>query len=539
MKSYYRLTLFFLIFLSCKNQNSQYISNQINYVEKNNIDDLEKKYWFMKDIEEDSIPGISLERAYRDILGNKVGEEVIVAIIDMEVDIYHEDLYSNIWKNKNEIPSNNIDDDNNGYIDDINGWNFLGNKNKDKNRYVNLETLRILRSDSLTYSDIYDTVKKRYLERLAKEKEDSIYINDVSNFKKNAQLFLSKYFKEKQYNLSDLDSLKLHYPNNKELQKNILRMSNFITYGFTEDYINNYKNEVYEKLDKLLNLNYNDRLIINDIRPNDITYKEYGNNIVNNDFEFLSHGTLVSGVIAGIRDNDIGTKGFSDNIKIMPLCVAAFGDEHDKDIALAIKYAVDNGAKVINMSFGKDFSLHKEWVFDALKYAEERNVIVITSSGNSGLNLNDYNHYYPNDNVNNANEVSGNLIMVGSTNYVATQDLFSTFSNYGNIDVDIFAPGEHIYTTSPSNDNYTYSDGTSMSSAIVSGIAALIYSFHPKLTVSEIKQIIISSGIKYDIRVKVSKKKDKTVPFSQLSKSGKIVNAHNALIMADSISKLK
>lgn len=497
---YHFLIILIILITGCRTENLSYIPDQANYIERKNMNDLEKKHWSAKDIEEDSIPGVSLDRAYREILHDKIGNEVIVAVIDMQIDINHEDLHTNIWTNTDEIPGNNIDDDDNGYIDDVNGWNFLGTK--DKNRFVNLEVLRILRRDSIEFPQVYKAAKNSFLKRLAKEKKDSVYINNVAGFKRDAALSLSKYFKEKQYTVNDLDSLKSLYPNDKKLHVNILKMSNFITYGFTEDYFNNYRTTVYNNLNKSLNPNYNDRLIIGDTKPDDLTFKTYGNNIVNNDIEFLDHGTLVSGVIGGIRSNEIGVKGFSDNIKIMPLCVAVFGDEHDKDIALAIRYAVDNGAKVINMSFGKDYSLHKQWVFDALKYASSKNVLVVTSSGNSGLNLNDTNNYYPNDNENNGSEVSDNLIMVGATSFTADENLFSTYSNYGDIDVDIFAPGEDIYTTAPSRNDHTYSSGTSMSTAIVSGVAALIYSYYPRLTVSEVKQVILDSGTTYTFSVK-------------------------------------
>ena len=532
---FFFLILFSLTLICCKNQELHYIPDQLNSIKKEDSINFDKKQWFAKDIEKDSIPGISLDRAYKEILKDKTGTEIIVAVIDGQVDVAHEDLSANIWINKKEIADNNIDDDNNGYIDDVNGWNFLGNEKREENRFVNLEMTRILRSDSTKYSKVYKAVKKRYFERLNEGKEDSVYINMVSNAKREAHQTLSKYFKNGyQYSLKDLDSLKLVYPDDEELQRDILRMSNFIQFDFTDDYISNYKVQVDGKLNKLLNLEYDDRSIINDNRPNDLTHKNYGNNHIDDDVEFLDHSTIVSGVIGGIRNNEIGTKGFSDSIKIMPLCVSAYGDEHDKDIALAIRYAVDNNAKVINMSFGKEFSLYKELVFEAFKYAEEKGVLIVTSAGNSSLDLNVYNHYYPNDNEDNGDEVSGNLIMVGSTGYKADENLLSRYSNYGNIDVDIFAPGDEIYTTAPNN-KYTYRNGTSMSSAIVSGVTALIYSYYPELTASQIKQIIMDSGIAYDISVK---KKDGTVvPFNTLSGSGRIINVYNALIMAEKISK--
>ena len=203
-------------------------------------------------------------------------------------------------------------------------------------------------------------------------------------------------------------------------------------------------------------------------------------------------------MIAATRNNDVGLDGISNNLKIMSLPIASYGDEHDKDIALAIRYAVNNGAKVINMSFGKDFSLHKEWVFDAIKYAEKNNVLIVTSAGNSGTNLNEYNDSYPNDNINNNEEVADNFLMIGASTNKADKDLYATFSNYGNIDVDVFAPGYKMYSTFAQDYKYdVIRGGTSTSSAVTSGVAALLFSYYPDLTASQVKHIIMDSGVEY------------------------------------------
>ena len=221
----------------------------------------------------------------------------------------------------------------------------------------------------------------------------------------------------------------------------------------------------------------------------------------------------------------------------MTLAISSNGDEHDKDIALAIRYAVDNGAKVINMSFGKEFSLYKEWVFNAIKYAEKNNVLIVSSSGNSKFNLNDKN-YYPNDNVDNGLEISDNFLLVGSSSNKLGASIFSSYSNFGEIDVDLFAPGEDIYTIFPNN-KYKFDSGTSLSSTLTSGVAALLFSYYPNLTSSEVKHILMDSGLefKFEVSTPTKEDKDKKTPFNKLSKSGKVLNAYNALIMTDNISR--
>ncbi|AUC74862.1 S8 family serine peptidase [Olleya sp. Bg11-27] len=546
---------FCLLFLticvnSCK---TRFVHNPI--IEKQNkistkqfIDD-NLKVWHHKDIIDDSIAGTSLDKAYDLILKNKEGKEIIVAIIDMQIDINHDDLKNSIWINKKEIFNNKIDDDKNGYIDDLNGWNFLGNENGKSAKFVNYEYTRILKKytpifnnseyktdlDSSLYV-LYRKAKKKHAERYVYAIEDTNFIKVEYKDKKDAEKTLSKYFKDKTYSIKDLDSLKQLHPKDSILQMHISWVDYYIKNDFTDDYFEDYKLKGVERLNKLLNVDYNDRVLIGD-DSDDLSDTKYGNSIVNNDVGFFDHGTLMAGIIAANRNNDMGTKGVSSNIKIMPICVASFGDEHDKDIALAIRYAVDNGAKVINMSFGKEFSLYKNWVFDAFKYAEKNDVLIISSAGNSSYNLNIFNEVYPNDNVDNGDEVSDNFLMVGASNYSANENLFVAISNYGNIDVDVFAPGNDIFTTSSKKKKYKSVRGTSAAAAITSGIAALIYSYYPSLTASQVKHIIMDSGVEYTFPVKLTKNDTIKTPFNQLSKSGKIVNAYNALIVADSISK--
>jgi subtilisin family serine protease len=335
-----------------------------------------------------------------------------------------------------------------------------------------------------------------------------------------------------------LDRLYSKYKkSNTELANQAYFISDCIKYNLSEKWIYDYKKEVDNKIKKTYNLNYYDRKNI-DSKPDDISFINYGNPYISKNMDEFYHGTLIAGLIGANRGNAIGINGITNNVKIMPLAISSNGEEHDKDIALAIRYAVDNGAEIINMSFGKNFSLYKEWVFEAIKYAEKSNVLIVSSAGNSSYNLNEYNNYYPNDNIENQEEVANNFLLVGSISNKLDNSFLSYYSNYGNIDVDIFAPGETIYTTLPSN-KYKYDNGTSLASAITSGVAALIFSYYPNLTASQVKHILMDSGLEYTIEVNTPTKEDKnkTTPFNQLSKSGKVLNAYNALLMAAEISK--
>ena len=205
------------------------------------------------------------------------------------------------------------------------------------------------------------------------------------------------------------------------------------------------------------------------------------------------------------------------------------GDEYDKDIALGIRYAVDNGAKVINGSFGKYYSPHKEWVQDALKYAAEKDVLVIFAAGNDSKNL-DVENKYPSDSYNGAPEISNNILIVGALNAEYGTKMVAPFSNYGQYNVDVFAPGMKIYATIP-NQEYKYLQGTSMASPNVAGVAAMIRSYYPKLTAAQVKKVIIDSGITLTNTVLLGEDQHEA-NFKTASVSGKIVNAYNAMIMA-------
>ncbi|WP_299900095.1 S8 family serine peptidase [uncultured Aquimarina sp.] len=538
--------LFVLIVLVYQYQ----VSAQTNNTKQLSKEEL--KTWYHKDFDTDTIPGVSLEKAYKEILANKKGQEIIVAVLDTKMDIYHEDLKDQIWINTDEIANNGIDDDKNGYIDDVHGWDFLSNTEGEFVKYEHLESTRIVRKYNSVFkdkklADIADNDKEAYaLYTKAFEKWENDVIKNKETLKKIKQTreaiiqgkaFLDSVYPKKEYKITELDSLIKVHENDSIITNALSEFKVGIQYNLTEERLNKYINSYQNRTQTMLNLDFDERTIPGD-NADDINDNNYGSPIVYGDVPF-QHATVVAGTLGAIRSNNVGMKGFSDNIKIMPVVMVASGDERDKDVALAIQYAVDNGAKVINMSWGKTLSQNEKWVNDAIKYAADKDVLLITAGGNENTN-NDQVKYYLNDYNSDEKEFVDNFIVVGASTW-DIQSLRASFSNYGKKHVDVFAPGVDMYTTEYGTDKYTSSRGTSLASPVVSGIAGLIRSYYPNLSAKEVKQILLESGISYDVTVAMKQEDGsvKQVPFSELSKSGKVVNAYNALVLAEKMSKNK
>jgi cell wall-associated protease len=513
---------------------------------KKRLSEIDLKDWQHKDIFKDTIAGVSLDRAYQELLKKKKAKPIIVAVVDTEVDIDHEDLKQTIWTNKKEIPNNGIDDDHNGYIDDVHGWNFLGSRKGESALCQNTESSRIIKyfKRDIDKEPVFKNKKDSllYQKALVIKAKDVEDINDqkggIDFYTKGypkALAAVKRFFPDNKYTISKIDSVyRIYRPKDEELSKDLYFMKDVMRHGYTQEWVENYKKKSEYEFSTTYNENYYDRSITGD-DENDINDKYYGSNDVSKNAKWVYHATQVSGLIGANRQNNTGIKGFSDAIKIMPVVmVAAGGSEHDKDVALAIRYAVDNGAKVINMSFGKTLSLHEDWVIDAIKYAEKKDVLIIAAAGNSSENADEIISYPTDYDTITGKEFCNNFINVGASNYNVNEYLPIRFSNYGKKNVDIFAPGYYLYT-SDASEKYVYNDGTSLACAITSGTAALIRSYYPKLTAPQVKQIILDSGVSYDIEVIVPGTKDKKLKFSELSKSGKVVNVYNAMIMASTI----
>jgi subtilisin family serine protease len=279
------------------------------------------------------------------------------------------------------------------------------------------------------------------------------------------------------------------------------------------------------------NLEIDPRRLIGD-NEDDISDIYYGNNDVVGFKEIEEHGTMVAGIIAAEVGNGIGIDGIANNRAIiMPIRAIPGGDEYDKDVALAIRYAIDNGARIINMSFGKRFSAHPDWVRQAIQFAESKDVLVVMSAGNDGVDL-DHIEYFPNDIKNDKNEHFANVLTVGSITNQFNENLVSRFSNYGKQQVDVFAPGSEIYSTKP-NDRYEFDSGTSMAAPVVTGIAVLLRAYFPTLTAADIKEIIMTSGVEYTGEVISPGSRPIAKKLSDLCASGKIANVYNAIILAE------
>ena len=536
---------------SCSEQKEKLLVNtdSIVLIEKKvqNLNDNEIKNWPINDIYIDTIPGISLLKANNELLKKRKGETIVVALIDMPLDVNHEKLKNYIWSNSDEVPENNIDDDGNGYVDDINGWNFLGNSDNENVVFMNYEYTRILRTheslkrenkSNATIENQLERAKKAYEERMAYAKKALKNAKQSDSFYYGVKNVILPYLKEEDISVKKLDSLLQSNSENENLVNSIKTYKMLIDEEVDDAYINDAMLKAEKRLNVLLNLEYKNDLI--NSNPDELEGENYGNNNVSHNLELMNHATLMAGILVsnfGVNELD----NVMSKIKIMPICVSGYGDENDKDIALAIRYAVDNGAGIINISSGKYFSLHENWVHDAIKYAAKNNVLIVTSSGNEGLNLDSSTSFkYPNDiDVSNNTEISNNFIRVGSSNYKLDSTLVHSSSNYGKTEVDIFAPGEEIYTTSAISEKYTFTSGTSASAAMVSKTAAIVKSYFPELTASQLKDIILKTGVKFNLQVKMkdSLGQKKLFPFNELSKSSKIVNLFNALKMAEIITE--
>jgi cell wall-associated protease len=512
--------------------------------------------WYLLDYKEDSYYGISLKKAYQFLQQKKlIAKPTIVAVLDSGVDTLHEDLKNILWHNPKEIPNNNIDDDNNGYVDDVFGWNFLGNAKGDNVARTSSEKARIFykfkekfKSDTINTNG-FTTLEKEQFELWKKASKELKYSSDDEMELNLIQLTVKtiKRFDEVIKKEMGVNTYTTHQLEKFEPQTSVGKQSkygyltsfklleidadetNTNTIAQLDEYIDIKKNELESRNTEPVNYRKN---IIND-DENNIKDKFYGNGNVLGPTP--THGTHVSGIIAAERNNKLGIDGVADQAKIMLVRVVPDGDEYDKDVALGIFYAVDNGAKVINMSFGKNYSPQKYWVDSALVYAEKKDVVVIHAAGNDATNI-DSIESYPIPTLLNKTKLS-NFITVGASSdfNISSSSLIANFSNYGVETVDVFAPGVKIYSTLPGGNHYGNQQGTSMAAPIVSGIAALLRSYFPSLTAQQIKNTIIKSVTKpTEISMGFSNRANNNQPLlmKDACASGGIVNAHKAVELA-------
>lgn len=506
------------------------------------------KNWYNKDPKTEAIYGIGTDRAYKEFLKDKPSQTVIVAVIDSGIDIHHEDLKPNIWINEGEIAGNGIDDDQNGYIDDVHGWNFLGNASGENIAFERLEVTRkyaqlkkefegkdetaIAQEEHEAFQK-YIATEKQYHKELEETKETLDAIEHFGlNFYFADGLIVEQLGKE---NYS-IEELKAFLPEDEGLLAAKAFLLAVHENGLTKEKFSAYKTRYENAIQYHLNPDYDPRPLIGD-DPENMQEFQYGNNdVIGPDAE---HGTHVAGVIAGVRDNGIGINGIATNVQIMALRAVPDGDERDKDIANAIRYAVNNGAQIINMSFGKNTSTHRKTVEEAIRLCEEKGVLLVHAAGNEGINV-DEELRFPTNIYMDSGTQAPNFINVGATGRIADKSLVASFSNYGKQHVDIFAPGVDIYSSVP-GDQYEVNSGTSMASPMVTGLAALLMSYYPSLDIYQIKEILYKSAtlVKKKVYIPSSDEdtKKKKARLKSLSTSGGIINAYEAVKMAEAMTR--
>lgn len=512
------------------------------------LSDEQTKMWSSSDLLNDTIPGMSVDKAYSEIIKNRKGIKVIVAVIDSGVDIEHEDLKNVLWTNKDEIAGNGKDDDKNGYIDDIHGWNFLGDivaENMEYARYIKKlgpkyegKTEASIGAADRAEFALFQKAKAEYEKDFGEANANKTQYENILTQLTPTHAAMTKTLGKADYNKADLAGIKNP---TAEQQQQIAMLTQMLGFGDTVPAVIKELNGGIEyfgnRIDTHFNLTSDFRGVLGD-NPDDIKDTIYGNNDVDGPDakkEDAKHGTHVAGIIAAQRNNGIGMNGIANNAEVMVVRAVPDGDEYDKDIALAIRYAVDNGAKVINTSFGKYYSPHPEWVWDAIKYAAKKDVLIVNAAGNEGFDL-DGVQVYPMDQQGTGAEISDTFLTVGALNLKYGSEMVANFSNYGKSNVDVFAPGVKIWSTTPLN-TYEFLQGTSMASPNVAGVAATIRSYYPKLKAKQVKQILMDSGLPSKTPVMLAGDPSNTANFGNISKSAKMVNMYNALIMASKMSQ--
>lgn len=484
--------------------------------------------WQLLDLQEDRVPGTSATRAYRELLAGRSPERtVVVAVIDGGVDTAHVDLRDVLWTNPDETPGNDRDDDGNGYVDDVHGWNFIGGPD---GRNVDEETFEVTRlqaacqaGESVPEGTTCEDVATAYEERSQEVEWTLAQVQQIGDALDIIMPILR----------SQLDGAEPTPENVRGIQSTSQEVVQAKTIflqldqaGLPPAEVQEAREAYQDMYDYGLNLSFNPRDIVGD-DLDDGSERVYGNADVTG--PDASHGTHVAGIIAAERGNGIGIDGIAAGVRLMIVRAIPNGDERDKDVANAIRYAVDEGADIINMSFGKAFSPRKSLVDDAVRYADEHGVLMIHAAGNDGDDI-DVVPSFPTRTYEDGG-AAADWIEVGAANW-DVQSLAATFSNYGQQRVDIFAPGVAILSTVPGNE-FDLNDGTSMAAPVVTGVAALLMAYFPDLTAADVKQIVLDSAVRFGDRVVPTPGQGPRVPFGTLSVTGGVVNAYEAVKAAE------
>ncbi|MET0637223.1 MAG: S8 family serine peptidase [Chitinophagaceae bacterium] len=511
-----------------------------------------KEGWHLLDPRTSGYLGISMDEAYKLVEGRKPST-VIVAVIDSGLDTTQEDLQQVIWVNEKEIPANGIDDDGNGYVDDVHGWNFCGSstgENLARNSHEIARVYHHWRSEFEGKKENRIPADRRFLYGQWKKAEKLINddykdastqlprLNEYLEILEKSSALLAVRLTDSNFTAATIRPLTTSsdetIANSAKLWTDVFDRFNdaSVKRNVVLDELRSYVGRLNTMIDRKNNAPEDFRGKLNGDNIEDINDRIYGNNNLKTGSG--DHGTLVSGTIGATRNNGKGMDGIADHVRIMGVRAVPGGDEHDKDVALAIRYAVDNGAKVINMSFGKPVSPYKKMVDDAVRYASSKNVLLVHGSGNDGKDITS-DIFYPNP-VFLEGDTATNYITVGASGDQSTGYIAAPFSNYSQRSVDVFAPGMYIYATATDN-RYVGADGTSLASPVVTGIAAFLLSYFPSLTPQQVKKILVETGVPVPGEVPLPGNPEKLVSFNSLSVSGKLINAAEAVRMALAMEK--
>lgn len=492
--------------------------------------------WQLLDPATDAVPGIAVERTYRELLaGKQPKREVVVAVIDGGVDTAHADLRANLWRNPKETPGNGRDDDGNGLIDDVYGWNYIGGADGKNVHWDTFEVTRLFaqcQQQQTAAALPCDQITADYQQRKAEAEATLGQIRMIEPALNRAVDVLRTALNGDSVTPDRVRALR---PANAEVQQAKAIYEQLAANGLTPDVLREAKEAYEDQIEYNLDPDYDPRSIVGDNYRN-TAERRYGNRDVTG--PDASHGTHVAGIIGAVRGNNAGIDGIASSVKLMALRAVPDGDERDKDIANAIRYAADNGAHIINMSFGKSWSPQKAAVDDAVKYAASRGVLMVHAAGNDAEDL-ATNNSYPTAVLLDRTRVEP-WIQVGASSWKGGDTIAAPFSNYGKQQVDVFAPGEDILSTWPGG-GVRRESGTSMAAPVVSGLAALIMSYYPELTAIEVKAIILESATKLGERTALQPGAERNgkVAFGELSVTGGIVNAYEAMRRAEQVAAAK
>ncbi len=487
--------------------------------------------------------GLGTEAVYNSLLKGRTSKTVVVAVLDSGVEPDHEDLKDVMWVNEKEAKGKaGVDDDGNGYVDDVHGWNFIGGaggKNVGSDTY---EMTRLVAkygkmfagktpdqipTDQKAAYKMYEKALEQHSEKVGENQGQLTVVKKLVEDLGAAEIEIKKALGKDTYDEKDLETLS----KNKDLKKHVSVAQRMMGIGYTLEELKDAEKHFEDALAFGLNPEFDPRSIVGD-NYDDLTNRFYGNNDVEG--PDASHGTHVAGIIGAKRNNGKGMNGVADNVRIMSVRCVPDGDERDKDVANAIRYAVDNGAQIINMSFGKGFSPQKEYVDEAVRYARDHDVLLVHAAGNDANN-NDQGNNYPLDVFAKKGglfkpKTAANWMEIGALSWMKGDEQLANFSNFGKKSVDIFSPGKDLYSTVPNN-SYKSMSGTSMAAPASAGVAAMLRSYFPELTAEQVKSIILQSVTPINGKIK-KPGTDDLVEMKDLCVAGGFISAEKAVKLA-------